>query len=204
MHLPPISVYRKCQAKAWHRTDVGHVAISWVVGKAAIFGIVLSGTISSTTGILITAHVPYWLTLLEVAADSTRRRSFNGGTRDTLDRRIKVGCLVLQCSEVTRDTVSEVTDVVLPSKLNLKTAILGDLTVPVEGVTLKNAWRNLKMDVVIDGERYYLDTSHVTNDEYTRSTMRYIEKMPEQVLLYTEETADTPLVYDVSGGIFVG
>ena len=80
----------------------------------------------------------------------------------------------------------------------------GDLTVPVEGVTLKNAWRNLKMDVVIDGERYYLDTSHVTNDEYTRSTMRYIEKMPEQVLLYTEETADTPLVYDVSGGIFVG
>ena len=80
----------------------------------------------------------------------------------------------------------------------------GDLTVPVEGVTLKNAWRNLKMDVVIDGERYYLDTSHVTNDEYTRSTMRYIERMPEQVLLYTEETADTPLVYDVSGGIFVG
>ena len=79
----------------------------------------------------------------------------------------------------------------------------GTLTVFVEGITLKNYWRALKMEVMVDGERYFLETSHVTNDSYSRTSLRYFEKLPEQVILYSEGNEQNPLIYDVADGVFV-
>ena len=77
----------------------------------------------------------------------------------------------------------------------------GKLEVPIEGITLNNQWRALKVDVVLDGERLFLEQSHVNNEGYTRSSGRGFDKLPEQVILYTDDGPE--LVYDVAANAFV-
>lgn len=77
----------------------------------------------------------------------------------------------------------------------------GKLEVPIEGITVKDQWRPLKVDVVLDGERIFLEQSHVNNEGYTRSSGRSFDKLPEQVILYTDDGPE--LVYDVAANAFV-
>jgi hypothetical protein len=79
----------------------------------------------------------------------------------------------------------------------------GKLLISIEGVTLQNSWRDLMVDVVLDGQSYYLETSQVAKNSFTRTSARIFEKLPEQVILYERDHAENALVYDVESGCFV-
>ena len=79
----------------------------------------------------------------------------------------------------------------------------GKLVIPIEGITLKNSWRALIVQVVLGGEKIFMEMSKVNNDGYTRTSNRHFDALPEQVLLFTDGNEETPLVYDVAAGAFV-
>ena len=79
----------------------------------------------------------------------------------------------------------------------------GKLMIPIEGITLKNGWRSLVVEVVLDGEKLFLEISNVNSSGYNRSSSRSFEKLPEQVILYSKDSEQDALVYDVAEGRFV-
>lgn len=80
----------------------------------------------------------------------------------------------------------------------------GKLVIVIEGVTIKNSWRNLTVEVVLDGETVFMEVAKANNDGYTRTSTRQFEKLPEQVILYESGSDQDALVYDVANGVFEG
>lgn len=115
-----------------------------------------------------------------------------------------------EATTTTTETTQDMTKAVIKLgsheyTITIKSITLEDgvLSIDIGGLDVTCYTDNLYVEVLIDDEGYFLESSRATQEGYIRTSDEEFDEKPDQIWLYNKNDHNTLLIYDVAKGEFI-